>query len=118
MQPRNVTMYIEKIDVIAADFLNRIRYLAKQHPDNRMPEEFGNELNKWSLESIGYIAFEERLGCLENDLDPNSTTQKLIYHVREMFNLMFDLETKPPIWQYVRTPQFQKFVDGLDFLTL
>ena len=75
MQPKTVQRYIPTVDRIATDFVNRIRDIRDEK--NEVPADFGNEMNKWALESIAYIALDQRLGLL-TDLDPDSDGQKLI----------------------------------------
>lgn len=117
MQPRTAQLYVDKINEIAYDFVKRIKYLSEQNAENRLPEDFTNELNKWSLESIGYIAFEKRLGCLENNLSNDSEAQNMIHSVNEMFDAMYYLETMPAFWKYVKTPKLQQLIRALDYLT-
>lgn len=66
LQPKVVRMYLEKVDQVAWDFIDRIRKL-RNTETNEMSNKFGYELNKWALESIGVIALDERLGTLSDD---------------------------------------------------
>lgn len=54
-------------------------YRIKQIRDDKFeaPDNFLNEMNKWSLESIARIALETRLGILTN-IEKNSDAQKFI----------------------------------------
>ncbi len=74
MKPKVVKAYIPDIDTVARDFIRKIRTLRDEN--NEMPDDFQNELNKWSLESIALIALEHRLGLITRDDDPEN--QKLI----------------------------------------
>lgn len=74
MNPKMVNGYIPDIDAVAKDFIRKIRTL--RDDKSEMPDDFQNELNKWSLESIALIALEYRLGLLTRDVDPDN--QKLI----------------------------------------
>lgn len=64
MQPKIANMYIPKIDEVADDFVENIRRLSKSNPNGEMPEDFKNELNKFTLESVGLIALDKRFGKL------------------------------------------------------
>lgn len=75
MQPRVVKMYIEAMDKIASEFVQRVN--AIRDTKNEMPEDFKNEMNKWALESVAYIALNQRLGLL-GPTDKNSKGQQLI----------------------------------------
>lgn len=74
LQPKTVRAYIPAIDDVAIEFVAKMKTLGDEKQE--MPANFGNELNKWSLESIAVIALEHRLGVISNDNDPES--QKII----------------------------------------
>lgn len=63
LKPQTVRMYIEKVDLVAQDFIEKIKRIRNKET-NEMPNTFGHELKKWSLESISLIALDERLGAL------------------------------------------------------
>lgn len=75
MQPKTVTRYMGIVDTIAGDFVSKVRRLRNE--DGEVPANFGNEMNKWALESIAYIALDQRLGLL-TETDKNSDGQRLI----------------------------------------
>lgn len=75
MKPRVVKMYIEAMDKIASEFIQRVNVI--RDTKNEMPEDFKNEMNKWALESVAYIALNQRLGLL-GPTDKNSKGQQLI----------------------------------------
>ena len=62
MQPRTAEMYVESMDEVANDLIDNIRYLSETNSNNEMPANFQNELYKWTLESIGVIAYNRRIG--------------------------------------------------------
>ncbi len=74
MKPKVVKAYIPDIDTVARDFIRKIRTLRDEKSE--MPDDFQNELNKWSLESIALIALEHRLGLITRENDPEN--QKFI----------------------------------------
>lgn len=74
MKPKVVKAYIPDIDIVAQDFIRKIRTLRDEK--NEMPDDFQNEMNKWSLESIALIALEHRLGLITRGDDPEN--QQLI----------------------------------------
>lgn len=75
MHPKTVKRYIATVEKINEDLITRIRSI--QDDTGEVPGDFGNEMNKWALESIAYIALDQRLGLL-GETDPNSDGQKLI----------------------------------------
>lgn len=62
MQPRVVKSYVQPVDVVACEFIEKIHRL--RDANGEMPDDFGQELNQWALESIGVIALEQRLGVM------------------------------------------------------
>lgn len=75
MQPKTVKSYVPTVQTIADEFVKRIGSLRDENSE--MPADFSNEANKWALESIAYIALDQRLNLMTN-MDPNSDGQKMI----------------------------------------
>lgn len=48
LQLQTVRKYIEPIEVVTEDFINRM--LEMKDANNEMPADFDNEIHKWSLE--------------------------------------------------------------------
>lgn len=99
MQPKTVGRYAGMVDTIAEDFIARIRSI--RDDKREVPGDFGNEMNKWALESVAYIAMDQRLGLL-TDTDPESAGQKLIqvsqrrreyFKSINVFNFLFRMST-------------------------
>ncbi|KAJ8962684.1 hypothetical protein NQ318_001081, partial [Aromia moschata] len=117
MQPRTAQQYVGSMDIVASQLVENIKHFSSQNADNEMPADFLNELYKWSMESIGLIAFNKRLGCLKLNLEKDSDPAKFIASVVEMFELMYTLEILPPIWKLISTPTWRRYVEILDYLT-
>lgn len=62
MQPRVIKSYVEPVDTVAREFVAKMRQM--RDGNGEMPDDFAQELNQWSLESIGVIALEQRLGVM------------------------------------------------------
>lgn len=114
MQPKTVTRYIGVVDTIAGDFVNRIRSIRDDKQE--VPADFGNEMNKWALESIAYVALNQRLGLL-TDTEENSEGQRLIQSVHEFFVLSYELEVNPSFWKIYETPTYKKMMKCLNTMT-
>ena len=65
MQPKTVRLYVTKIEEIADEFIAKMK--AKLDNKNELPDNFLYELNRWSLESIGYIALDRRLNVISDE---------------------------------------------------
>lgn len=48
MQPRNTKQYVEPIDRVTQEFIDRMREIRGK--DNKMPTDFADEISKWALE--------------------------------------------------------------------
>ena len=64
MQPKNIARYTDKMNLVADELVDNIKHLAKQNKDGEMPDDFRNELYKWSLESVGVVTLDTHLGIL------------------------------------------------------
>ncbi|KAL0278225.1 UNVERIFIED_CONTAM: hypothetical protein PYX00_000103 [Menopon gallinae] len=115
MQPRRTKMYVEPIVTIAEEFIERMKKIRDDKME--LPSDFANELNKWALESIAYIALDTRLGCLVDRLEPDSRAQLLIAAVADMFDLFYRLDFVPSVWRHVSTKNWRKFVKTMDNIT-
>ncbi|XP_060819979.1 probable cytochrome P450 301a1, mitochondrial [Bombus pascuorum] len=110
LQPRTARMYISAIEEASLAFLRRIRRIRDENDE--VPDDFLNEIHKWSLESIARVALDVRLGCLDDDA--NVTTQQLIDAVTIFFKNVGVLELKIPFWKLFNTPTWLQYVNALD----
>lgn len=115
MQPKVTRQYVGKMDLIAHEFIENIRNLAQTDPKREMPDDFGSELNKWALESMGVIAIDRRLGCLSPT--PNPEAKRIIKSVKMMFDSVYKLDFGPPLWRYFSTPTYKTLVNETNFFS-
>lgn len=73
LQPKVVKMYVDKVDQVVCEFLDKMRVI-RDKETLEMTDNFGHELNCWALESIGVIALDKRLGVLQNTKDYHGQT--------------------------------------------
>lgn len=110
MQPKITKLYVPKIDAVAQDFVKKIREIRDAR--NEMPDNFYEYLNDFGLESIAVIALDKRLGVIDN---PNSS--KLNQMVKDMFVSIYELDFKPNIWRFYKTPAFLKAMKNYEQIT-
>ncbi|XP_015437179.1 PREDICTED: probable cytochrome P450 301a1, mitochondrial [Dufourea novaeangliae] len=110
LQPRIARMYISSMEEASLAFLRRISKIRDENDE--VPDDFLNEVHKWSLESIARVALDVRLGCLDDDA--NAETQKLIDAVCTFFVNVGILELKIPFWKLFNTPTWLEYVNALD----
>ncbi|KAK3923649.1 putative cytochrome P450 [Frankliniella fusca] len=113
LQPRTAKLYVGAIQDTADSFVRRVRRL--RGPAGDAPEDFVNEIHKWSLESIARVALDARLGCLDDQ--PPADTQDLIDAVNTFFMNVGVLELKPPLWKVFPTPTWRAYIRALDDIT-
>ncbi|XP_012279583.1 probable cytochrome P450 301a1, mitochondrial [Orussus abietinus] len=110
LQPRTARMYLGAIEEASLAFVRRVRNIRNEKGE--APDDFLNEIHKWSLESIARVALDVRLGCLDEDANPE--TQRLIDSISTFFKNVPVLELKVPFWRLFNTPTWRKYVDALD----
>ncbi|KAF4523552.1 hypothetical protein B566_EDAN012000 [Ephemera danica] len=63
---------------------------------------------------IAMVALDTRLGCLQSNLPADSEPYRLINAAGEIFEVFIHLNLKFPLWKYVSTPTWRRFVRALD----
>ncbi|XP_025204934.1 probable cytochrome P450 49a1 isoform X1 [Melanaphis sacchari] len=115
LQPRTAKFYIGTIEDTATAFVNRIKKIKNNYQE--VPDDFLNEIHKWSLESIARVALDQKLGCLEDEHTVDSDTQNLIDAINTFFANVPELELKIPFWKLFSTPTWRKYIKALDTIT-
>ncbi|KAJ8973417.1 hypothetical protein NQ317_016700 [Molorchus minor] len=113
LQLRTVKKYIEPIEIVTKDFINRMIEMKDEHDE--MPKDFDNEIHKWSLECIGRVSLDVRLGCLDPNPTPNSEPQKIIDAAKYALRNIAILELRFPFWRYFPTTIWTKYVKNMDY---
>lgn len=115
MQPRNVKIYVEPIDNVAIQFVERLKSL--RDSNQQLPDDLVTEIQKWACESITYVALDTRLGMLDEDFGPDSEAGRILGHVQKAFGSMSKLEFGMSPWKYVSTPTWRTFRDSMNAFT-
>nr|XP_022342408.1 1,25-dihydroxyvitamin D(3) 24-hydroxylase, mitochondrial-like [Crassostrea virginica] len=80
LRPKTVAEYTGIMNDVADIFVNRVRFLKGE---DGSVENLQSEMEKWALECVAGVLLEEKLGCLENEIDP--TVENFINAVKTMF---------------------------------
>ncbi|XP_064096166.1 probable cytochrome P450 49a1 [Macrobrachium nipponense] len=112
MKPKNVSAYLEEMDEVALDFMDRIAVF--QEENGEMPEDFQVELYKWALESVSLVALGRRLGCLQPNLASDSEQMKLIHAANAIFEGMNDIEMSMKFWRLWETKEVRQLQKNHD----
>lgn len=102
--------YTVPVSEVADDFINRMREVRDDNMET--PEDFLNEVHKWSLESLSLIALDSRLDCF--NAHEGSESQRLIDAVNTFFLCVGELELRAPWWRIYPTTMFKRYVAALD----
>lgn len=113
LQLSTVRRYVTPLENVTTEFLQRCEELLDSNSE--LPNDFDNEIHKWSLECIGLVALDTRLGCLEPNLAPSSEPQQIINAAKFALRNVAVLELKAPFWRYIPTPLWTKYVKNMDF---
>lgn len=114
MKPANVNAYVPSIDDIARDFIAHIDRMLDSN--NETPATFGNDIRRWALESVCFVALDHRLN-LANGENTDQRATDIIQAVEDFIDLSFDLELKPSPWRWIATPKFKRLMKSFDVLT-
>lgn len=113
LQVKTVRQYIHPIESVTNDFIERCAKILDGNSE--LPEDFENEINKWSMECIGLILLDTRFGCLEDTLGMDSEPQKMIDILKFFAVTVATLELKLPFWHYLPLPLWDKYVENMDY---
>ena len=113
LQLSTIRRYVKPLEQVTDEFIARC--LTLRDTNSELPDDFDNEIHKWALECIGFVALDARLGCLEPNLSPDSEPQQIIDAARFALRNIAVLELKAPYWRYVPTPLWTKYVKNMDY---
>lgn len=80
--PRHVATYTEDFNEVVTDFIERLRQIRKRGNGLAVPN-LDHELFHWSLETIGTVLYETRLGGLSENRLPETT--QFVKAVQDLF---------------------------------
>lgn len=70
-------------------------------------------MNRWTLESVSVVALDKQLGLITKNRD-NPKAKQLFQALNDLFTYSLEIEFKPSIWKYYKTPTFKKLMKSLD----
>lgn len=107
---KEIQQHIPAMDKVANDFITRLDLL--RQTEKGEIHNLEHEIFKWSMESIGTVLFEERIGCL--DPKPPKLALDFIANLVGYFKLMQPLMYNAPIYKVFPTKQWNQFVNYAD----
>ncbi|KAM8902689.1 sterol 26-hydroxylase, mitochondrial [Spinachia spinachia] len=110
---QEVSAYAPLIQQVVGDLLKRVEVLRGGSRDGATVPDVAAELQKFGFEGISSILFETRLGCLRDEIPPD--TQRFISAVNAMFTLS-ETVLLLPRWSRNLLPFWGRFVRAWDDL--
>ncbi|KAI8507297.1 hypothetical protein Bbelb_146770 [Branchiostoma belcheri] len=115
MRPKSVGVYAPMQDEVSRDLAGLIQTAVRKGDSSGQVNNFMNLMRKWGLESLSLVVLGKRLGCLTLDhLAEDSDAQRMISAILEFFVYFTKLEMSPPVFKYISTPAWKKFVRASD----
>ncbi|XP_065371244.1 cytochrome P450 CYP12A2-like isoform X2 [Calliphora vicina] len=112
MQPKTIGLYLHKMSQVNKEFIDRIRQI-RDPQTLEVPATFEEEMNRWTLESVSVVALDKQLGLISKNRD-NPMVKKLFQALNDFFTYSLEIDFKPSIWRYYKTPTFKKLMKALD----
>ncbi|XP_023160061.2 cytochrome P450 CYP12A2-like [Drosophila hydei] len=112
IHPKNVKKYLSSLDRINQQFIDRIKII-RDATTLEVPENFKDEISAWTLESVGQIALDCKLGVIDNT---NPQGRHFFTLLQRFFELSVDLEVKPSLWRQFpsSSPKLREALNVLD----
>ncbi|KAL5280276.1 hypothetical protein ACFFRR_004322 [Megaselia abdita] len=112
MSPTNVKLYFPKVLNANNEFIERIREV--RNPETFIvPDDFLQEINRLTFESVVAVALDRELGLIRKNRD-NPDAIKTFKLLNRVFQLMYDLDIKPPFWKIIKTKNFKEMMASLN----
>ncbi|XP_032720929.1 cholesterol side-chain cleavage enzyme, mitochondrial isoform X1 [Lontra canadensis] len=94
MAPEAIKNFIPLLDPVSQDFVKVLHQRIKQQGSGKFSGDISDDLFRFAFESITNVMFGERLGMLEERVDPEA--QRFIDAVYQMFHTSVPMLTFPP----------------------
>lgn len=114
MKPENIRQNIPKIEMIATEFVKKLPTLIDDA--GRTKTNFNQEVKKWSVEQIGVLALNKRLGLLDATKE-NKEALEFIKCMDDFFEISYEIEMRPPTWKYYESARFKRLMKVFDNIT-
>ncbi|XP_036866149.2 cholesterol side-chain cleavage enzyme, mitochondrial isoform X1 [Manis javanica] len=115
MAPETIKNFIPLLDAVSQDFINVLHKRIKQQGSGKFSGDISDDLFRFAFESITNVIFGERLGMLDEIVDPEA--QRFIDAVYQMFHTSVPMLTLPPeLFRLFRTKTWRDHVAAWDMI--
>ncbi|NP_001001756.2 cholesterol side-chain cleavage enzyme, mitochondrial [Gallus gallus] len=113
LSPQVVDSFVPLLDQVSQDFVRRARAQVQQSGRERWTADFSHELFRFALESVCHVLYGERLGLLQDFVDPEA--QQFIDAVTLMFHTTSPMLYVPPaLLRHLNTKTWRDHVHAWD----
>ncbi|KAM7158493.1 cholesterol side-chain cleavage enzyme, mitochondrial isoform 1-T1 [Molossus nigricans] len=115
MSPDAMKNFIPLLDTVSQDFVSILHRRIKQQGSGKFSGDISDDLFRFAFESITNVIFGERLGMLEEIVDPEA--QRFIDAVYQMFQTSVPMLMLPPgLFRLFRTKTWRDHVAAWDVI--
>ncbi|ELK03497.1 Cholesterol side-chain cleavage enzyme, mitochondrial [Pteropus alecto] len=115
MAPEAMKNFVSLLDPVSRDFVSILHRRIEQQGSGKFSGDFSNDLFRFAFESITNVIFGERLGILEEIVDPES--QQFIDAIYQMFHTSVPMLMLPPdLFRLFRTKTWRDHAAAWDVI--
>uniref|UniRef100_A0A7N5JRT0 Cholesterol side-chain cleavage enzyme, mitochondrial n=1 Tax=Ailuropoda melanoleuca TaxID=9646 RepID=A0A7N5JRT0_AILME len=115
MAPEAIKSFIPLLDPVSQDFVKVLQRRIKQQGSGKFSGDISDDLFRFAFESITNVMFGERLGMLEERVDPEA--QRFIDAVYQMFHTSVPMLNFPPdLFRLFKTKTWKDHVAAWDVI--
>ncbi|XP_029808300.1 cholesterol side-chain cleavage enzyme, mitochondrial [Suricata suricatta] len=115
MSPEAIKSFIPLLDPVSQDFVKVLHRRIKMQGSGKFSGDISDDLFRFAFESITNVMFGERLGMLEEMVDPEA--QRFIDAVYQMFHTSVPMLTLPPdLFRLLKTKTWRDHVAAWDVI--
>ncbi|XP_064599218.1 cytochrome P450 27C1-like [Liolophura sinensis] len=112
LPPQRVLECADEMNDVVTSMVDRIRYMRDTHGQDNVLPNLPNEMYNFALEAVGAIIFEDRIGCLEKDVDPK--VQQFINATGTMFETGQKMVVGAKLHRKLNTSIWRRHVEAWD----
>ncbi|NP_001268569.1 cholesterol side-chain cleavage enzyme, mitochondrial [Mesocricetus auratus] len=115
MAPEAIKNFVPLLEGVVQDFINVLHRRIKQQKSGNFSGDISDDLFRFAFESITSVVFGERLGMLEEIVDPES--QRFIDAIYQMFHTSVPMLNLPPeLFRFFRTKTWKEHAAAWDMI--
>ncbi|XP_014102782.2 probable cytochrome P450 12c1, mitochondrial [Bactrocera oleae] len=114
MQPKNAKLYLDPLQKVNLEFLERIRDI-RDPQSLEVPDNFFVDINHLAFDSVAVVALDHEFGLIRKNPDLEEV-KILCEHMSAFLKSIYDLGIKPSFYKYITTPTYRRFAKSMDLI--